>query len=68
MMCNRHNVLLSGNDINGLFFLLYLPKLWGGQVQELIFCFIHSLMRCVKGQKEAGKGYNDIDGESYVDH
>ena len=32
MMCNRHNVLLSGNDINGLFFLLYLPKLWEGQV------------------------------------
>jgi hypothetical protein len=22
----------SGNDINGLFFLLYLPKLWEGQV------------------------------------
>jgi hypothetical protein len=27
-------VLLSGNDINGLFFLLYLPKLWGGQDQK----------------------------------
>jgi hypothetical protein len=27
-------VLLSGNDINGLFFLLYLPKLWGGQVRN----------------------------------
>ncbi len=27
-------------------------------VQELLFCFIHSLMRGIKGQKETGKGYN----------